>query len=148
MIDYGGGTNQYKVWDLTRKDIMISRDVVFIEGRPINQTQDTSRSNHRHVTGTTGRSQRTQDHSRLDHSLARTAKVRTSRPRDFITRIHDGRTGRCSNRWSTRRGVNVDTKVIGKVKQRDNHLQEIRGRRLRQKVRTDSHGKDCPKYGS
>src|SRR5579859_1838371 len=31
MIGYGGGTNQYKVWDLTRDDIVVSRDVVFIE---------------------------------------------------------------------------------------------------------------------
>src|SRR5277367_3733408 len=38
MIGYGGGTNQYKVWDLTRKDIVVSRDVVFIEGKPIDQT--------------------------------------------------------------------------------------------------------------
>jgi len=38
MIGYGGGMNQYKVWDLTRKDIVISRDVVFIEGKPVNQT--------------------------------------------------------------------------------------------------------------
>src|SRR5579859_5027981 len=38
MIGYGGGTNQYKVWDLTRDDIVVSRDVVFIEGKPINQT--------------------------------------------------------------------------------------------------------------
>src|SRR5277367_6176897 len=38
MISYGGGTNQYKVWDLTRKDIVVSRDVVFIEGKPIDQT--------------------------------------------------------------------------------------------------------------
>src|SRR5579859_2930386 len=30
--------NKYKVWDLTRKDIVISRDVVFIEGKPIEQT--------------------------------------------------------------------------------------------------------------
>jgi hypothetical protein len=35
MIGYGGGINQYKVWDLTRKDIMISRDIVFIEGKPV-----------------------------------------------------------------------------------------------------------------
>jgi hypothetical protein len=38
MIGYGGGTNQYKVWDLTRKDIVVSRDVVFIEGKPVEQT--------------------------------------------------------------------------------------------------------------
>src|SRR5271169_3280338 len=38
MIGYGGGTNQYKVWDLTRKDIVVSRDVVFIEGKPVSQT--------------------------------------------------------------------------------------------------------------
>src|SRR5579859_4934380 len=38
MIGYGGGTNQYKVWDLTRDDIVVSRDVVFIEGKPVNQT--------------------------------------------------------------------------------------------------------------
>jgi hypothetical protein len=38
MIGYGGGTNQYKVWDLVRKDIVVSRDVVFIEGKPIEQT--------------------------------------------------------------------------------------------------------------
>src|SRR5277367_2465981 len=41
MIGYGGGTNQYKVWDLTRKDIVVSRDVVFIEGKPIAQTPAT-----------------------------------------------------------------------------------------------------------
>ena len=37
MIGYGG-TNQYKVWDLTRDDIVVSRDVVFIEGKPVDQT--------------------------------------------------------------------------------------------------------------
>src|SRR5271154_200730 len=37
MIGYGG-TNQYKVWDLTRKDVVVSRDVVFIEGKPVDQT--------------------------------------------------------------------------------------------------------------
>src|SRR5271155_4114551 len=40
MIGYGG-TNQYKVWDLTRKDIVVSRDVVFIEGKPVHQTPAT-----------------------------------------------------------------------------------------------------------
>ena len=38
LIGYGGGTNQYKVWDLTRKDIVIARDVVFVEGKPIELT--------------------------------------------------------------------------------------------------------------
>jgi transposase InsO family protein len=38
MVGYGGGTNQYRVWDLTRKDVVVSRDVVFIEGKPVNQT--------------------------------------------------------------------------------------------------------------
>jgi hypothetical protein len=38
MVGYGGGTNQYKVWDLTRKDVVVSRDVVFIEGKPVDQT--------------------------------------------------------------------------------------------------------------
>ena len=38
MIGYGGGTNQYKIWDLTRKDIVIARDVVFVEGKPIEIT--------------------------------------------------------------------------------------------------------------
>src|SRR5437667_1147284 len=37
MISYGG-TNQYKVWDLIRKDVVVSRDVVFIEGKPVEQT--------------------------------------------------------------------------------------------------------------
>jgi hypothetical protein len=37
LIGYGG-TNQYKVWDLTRNDVVVSRDVVFIEGKPVNQT--------------------------------------------------------------------------------------------------------------
>ena len=37
MIGYGG-TNQYKIWDLTRKDIVISRDVVFVEGKSIEIT--------------------------------------------------------------------------------------------------------------
>ena len=37
MIGYGG-TNQYKVWDLTRDDIVVSRDMVFIEGKPVDQT--------------------------------------------------------------------------------------------------------------
>src|SRR3984885_8291760 len=40
MIGYGG-TNQYKVWDLTRKDVVVSRDVVFIEGKPVEQTPAT-----------------------------------------------------------------------------------------------------------
>jgi hypothetical protein len=38
MIGYGGSTNQYKVWDLIRKDIVVSRDVVFIEGKPVDRT--------------------------------------------------------------------------------------------------------------
>ena len=41
MIGYGGSTNQYKVWDLTRKDVVVSRDVVFIEGKPVDQTPAT-----------------------------------------------------------------------------------------------------------
>jgi hypothetical protein len=35
LVGYSGGTNQYKVWDLTRKDVVVSRDVVFIEGKPV-----------------------------------------------------------------------------------------------------------------
>ena len=38
MVGYGSGTNQYKVWDLTRDDIVVSRDVIFIKGRPVDQT--------------------------------------------------------------------------------------------------------------
>jgi hypothetical protein len=38
MTGYGGGTNQYKVWDLIRKDVVVTRDVVFIEGKPVDQT--------------------------------------------------------------------------------------------------------------
>ena len=38
MIGYSSSTNQYKTWDLTMKDIVISRDVVFIEGKLVNQT--------------------------------------------------------------------------------------------------------------
>jgi hypothetical protein len=41
MIGYGGGTNQYKIWDLIKKDIVVSRDVVFIEGKPVDQTRAT-----------------------------------------------------------------------------------------------------------
>src|SRR5436190_22575839 len=37
LVGYGG-TNQYKVWDLTRNDVVVSRDVVFIEEKPVNQT--------------------------------------------------------------------------------------------------------------
>src|SRR5438046_746606 len=37
LVGYGG-TNQYKVWDLTRNDVVVSRDVVFIEGKSVNQT--------------------------------------------------------------------------------------------------------------
>ena len=37
LIGYEG-TNQYKIWDLTRNDVVVSRDVVFIEGKPVNQT--------------------------------------------------------------------------------------------------------------
>ena len=37
LIDYGS-MNQYKIWDLTRNDVVVSRDVVFIEGKSINQT--------------------------------------------------------------------------------------------------------------
>src|SRR5438046_4765000 len=36
LVGYGG-TNQYKVWDLTRNDVVVSRDVVFIERKPVNQ---------------------------------------------------------------------------------------------------------------
>src|SRR5579859_7563221 len=38
MIGYGSGTNQYKVWDLTTNDVVISRDLVFIEGKAVEQT--------------------------------------------------------------------------------------------------------------
>src|SRR5277367_3432888 len=41
LIGYGGGTNQYKMWDLVRKDVVVSRDVVFIEGKPVDQTPAT-----------------------------------------------------------------------------------------------------------
>ena len=34
LVGYGG-TNQYKVWHLTRNDVVVSRDVVFIEGKPV-----------------------------------------------------------------------------------------------------------------
>src|SRR5205814_2316068 len=37
LVGYGG-TNQYKVWDLTRKDVVVSRDVRFDEGVPGSQT--------------------------------------------------------------------------------------------------------------
>ena len=37
MIGYSD-TNQYKVWDLIRNDVIVSGDVVFIEGKPVNQT--------------------------------------------------------------------------------------------------------------
>lgn len=37
LVGYGG-TNQYKVWDLTRNDVVVSRDVVFIEGKSVSQT--------------------------------------------------------------------------------------------------------------
>jgi len=37
MIGYGG-TNQYRIWDLIRKDIVVSRDVVFTEGKSIEGT--------------------------------------------------------------------------------------------------------------
>ena len=29
--------NQYKIWDLIRNDVVVSRDVIFIEGKSINQ---------------------------------------------------------------------------------------------------------------
>ena len=37
LLGYGG-TNQYKVWDLTRKDVTVSRDVRFVEGTPTEGT--------------------------------------------------------------------------------------------------------------
>src|SRR5947207_6931079 len=37
LIDYED-MNQYKIWDLTRNDVVVSRNVVFIEEKPINQT--------------------------------------------------------------------------------------------------------------
>ena len=37
LVGYGG-TNQYRVWDLTRKDVVVSRDVRFDEGIPGSQT--------------------------------------------------------------------------------------------------------------
>ena len=37
MVGYGG-TNQYRIWDLTKRNIVISRDVVFDEGKPTKQT--------------------------------------------------------------------------------------------------------------
>ena len=37
LVGYGG-TNQYRVWDLTRKDVVVSRDVRFDEGVPGSQT--------------------------------------------------------------------------------------------------------------
>src|SRR5271154_2294853 len=47
MIGYGGGTNQYKGWDLTREDTVVSRDVGFIEGKPVDQTPATYIEEHR-----------------------------------------------------------------------------------------------------
>ena len=37
LIDYED-MNQYKIWNLTRNDVVVSRDVVFIEEKSINQT--------------------------------------------------------------------------------------------------------------
>ena len=37
LVGYGG-TNQYRVWDLTRKDVVVSRDVRFDKGIPGSQT--------------------------------------------------------------------------------------------------------------
>jgi hypothetical protein len=37
LLGYSG-TNQYKVWDFTRKDVTVSRDVRFIEGMPTGGT--------------------------------------------------------------------------------------------------------------
>src|SRR5205814_161825 len=33
LLGYGG-TNQYRVWDLTKKDVTVLRDVKFVEGAP------------------------------------------------------------------------------------------------------------------
>ena len=38
MISHNGDTNQYKEWDLTRNDVVVSRDVIFIEEKSIDQT--------------------------------------------------------------------------------------------------------------
>src|SRR6266480_4131098 len=43
LVGYGG-TNQYKIWDLTRNDVVVSRDVLFIEGKPVNQTPAATRN--------------------------------------------------------------------------------------------------------
>src|SRR5579859_6043507 len=73
------------------------------------------------------------------------ARTRTSRPRDFIARIDDdNRTSRVSSRRFNKR----NTKIIGKVEQGDPYFQEIRGRGLQQKGRTDPHGKDCTEHRS
>jgi len=36
LVGYGG-TNQYRVWDFTRNDVVVSRDVKFNEGVPATQ---------------------------------------------------------------------------------------------------------------
>jgi hypothetical protein len=94
MIGYGGGTNQYKVWDLTRKDIVVSRDVTFIEGKPIEQTPATYVEEpmiHQDPTTDMSLGPLTDDEEpkivRDSISLARTIRTRSSRPRDFIERI-------------------------------------------------------------
>ena len=36
LIDYES-MNQYKIWNLTRNNVVVSRDVVFIEEKSVNQ---------------------------------------------------------------------------------------------------------------
>jgi hypothetical protein len=40
VVGYGG-TNQYRIWDPIKEDVVISRDVVFIEGKRIEETPAT-----------------------------------------------------------------------------------------------------------
>src|SRR5579859_4328488 len=118
---------------------------------------------------------RTQDYSRLDHgstqtfrnrrapttaSIAsairasgsqRTGRTRGGRPSDFIARIgENNRAARISNQRRSNRQIKKhhDAKNIGTIKQGHIYLQEIHRRRLRQEIRSYSHGKDCTEHRS
>src|SRR5579859_7521444 len=110
----------------------------------------------------------TKDHPRLDYSPARTASrnqrattratgtssIGTPRFRFRFGRTRNGQPSSPIARIlgegtrDRRYGKRINTKVIGKVKQGDPYFQEIRGRGLQQKGRTDSHGQVGPKHRS
>ena len=123
LVGYGG-TNQYKVWDLTRNDVVVSRDVVFIEGKPVNQTPavyEEPRTIHDSIT-VLPRPPESNSYRRNSDRERRFRFGRTraghGRPSDSIARIYGERTPRINKRVSKRVSKWVNKRVnkdVGKT---------------------------------